>query len=164
MAKEQEQSSLMLKRAASKLRTQAMLSASKESRGMRAQQAAIEATARRGGGVANILPGDPNQRWLPMGGWLLCRWIRYVTRWYEWPGLRSTRAMAVGNALVIPRITKVGQRTGNYPMYWRPMLICGQAARVSRLCLRVPHLSRILSSDYGCSTHGHVVWVEASKR
>lgn len=124
---------------------------------MRAQQAEIEAAARRGGSI-NVLPGDPNKGGYPWEGgcWLDA---------YAWShgGTNGNGNDPLGygcRQCVSYTAWKVGQRTGNFPMYWGNANMWPASAAASGYSYgRTPKpnsVGVIMAGQYG-----HVVWVEA---
>lgn len=160
VAKEQEQSSLIAETRGEQAAYSGLVAKREQEKAevMRAQQAAIEAAARRGGGVANILPGDPNKGGYPWEGG--CYVDGYGMSHGGTNGLGYDPLGYGCRQCVSYTAYKVGQRTGNYPMYWGNANMWPGSARAAGYTYGTtpkPNSVGVIMAG----TYGHVVWVEA---
>ena len=122
-----------------------------------AQQAAIEAAARRGGAV-NILPGDPNKGGYP---WEAGCWVDSSAISHGGVGGNGADALGYGcRQCVSYTAWRVGQKTGRFPYYWGNANQWPASARATGYSTgstpRVNSVGVISAGQYG-----HVVWIEA---
>lgn len=124
----------------------------------KAQQAAIEAAARRGGGSISILPGDPNKGGYPWeaGCWLDANAWSYGGAYGD-----GTDPLGYGcRQCVSYTAWKVGQRTGNFPRYWGNANQWPDSARAAGYATgATPKVNSVGVISAG--QYGHVVWIEA---
>lgn len=124
----------------------------------KAQQAAIEAAARRAGGSINILPGDPNKGGYP---WEAGCWVD-ANAWSH-GGANGNGGDPLGygcRQCVSYTAYKVGAKTGNYPRYWGNANQWPGSARAAGYSTgSTPRVNSVGVISAGA--YGHVVWVEA---
>lgn len=122
------------------------------------QQAAIEAAMRRGGGLVNVLPGDPNKGGYP---WESGCWVDANA--YSHGGADGMGGDPLGygcRQCVSYTAYKVGQRTGNYPRYWgNANMWPGSARSAGYQTGSTPRANSVGVISAGA--YGHVVWVES---
>lgn len=123
-----------------------------------AQQAAIEAAAHRGGGLVNILPGDPNKGGYP---WETGCWVDANAVSHGGVGGNGTDALGYGcRQCVSYTAWRVGQYTGRYPYYWGNANQWPGSAHATGYSTgstpRANSVGIISAGDYG-----HAVWIEA---
>lgn len=126
---------------------------------MRQQQAAIEAAMRRnGGGLANILPGDPNKGGYP---WEVDCWVDGNAMSHGGVGGNGTDALGYGcRQCVSYTAWKVLQRTGYAPRYWGNANMWPNSARNAGFSTGgSPRANSVGVISAGA--YGHVVWVES---
>lgn len=124
----------------------------------KAQQKAIEAALAAAGGVANILPGDPNKGGYPWE-------VGCVVDGQAWShgGANGNGSDPIGygcRQCVSYTGWKVGQHTGNFPYYWGnanqwPSSAVNEGYSTGAVP-RVNSVGIISAGEYG-----HAVWVEA---
>lgn len=126
---------------------------------MRQQQAAIEAAMRRnGGGISNILPGDPNKGGYP---WEVDCWVDGNAMSHGGVGGNGTDALGYGcRQCVSYTAWKVLQRTGYAPRYWgNANMWPGSARNAGFSTGSTPRANSVGVISAGF--YGHVVWIEA---
>lgn len=126
---------------------------------MKQQQAAIEAAMRRnGGGMSNILPGDPNKGGYP---WEANCWVDGNAMSHGGVGGNGTDALGYGcRQCVSYTAWKVLQRTGYAPRYWGNANMWPNSARNAGFSVgSTPRANSVgvISAGY----YGHTVWVES---
>lgn len=126
---------------------------------MRQQQAAIEAAMRQaGGGLPNILPGDPNKGGYP---WEVDCWVDANAYSHGGVGGNGTDLLGYGcRQCVSYTAWKVLQRTDYAPRYWGNANMWPNSARnagFSTGSTPRPNSVGVISAGF----YGHVVWVEA---
>ncbi len=123
-----------------------------------AQQAAIVAAAHRAGGTISILPGDPNKGGYP---WESGCWVDANAVSHGGAGGDGTDALGYGcRQCVSYAAWKVGQYTGNFPMYWGNAIDWPASARAAGYQTGTTpraHSVGVISAGQ----YGHVVWIEA---
>lgn len=122
------------------------------------QQAAIEAAMRRGGGLVNVLPGDPNKGGYP---WEAGCWVDANAWSHGGAGGDGTDPLGYGcRQCVSYTAWKVGQRTGDYPRYWgNANMWPGSARSAGYSTGSTPRANSVGVISAGA--YGHVVWIEA---
>ncbi len=121
------------------------------------QQEAIEAALQAAGGLANILPGDPNKGGYP---WESGCW---VDAWaWSHGGVNGDGSDPLGygcRQCVSYTAWKVGQRTGQFPYYWGNANMWPASASAAGFTTgSTPAENSVGVISAG--QYGHVVWVE----
>lgn len=159
-AKESEQAQLVAQTRGQESAYQGLIS-SRETQKLavqQAQQAAIEAAARRAGGAVNILPGDPNKGGYP---WEAGCWVDSNAVSHGGVGGNGTDALGYGcRQCVSYTAWRVGQQTGRFPYYWGNANQWPASARATGYSTgSTPRANSVGVISAG--QYGHVVWIEA---